>query len=175
VKPGEVTDEHPEFKKSADAVKAELDKLLAVNGTKTPSEYHRELGKLMWENVGMARSKESLEHALKRIPEIRDDFWSNVKVVGTNEQFNQELENAARLVDYFDFAEILAKDALNREESCGGHFRVEHQSDDGEAMRNDEDFCYVAAWEFKGTGVEPELHKEPLKFENVKLAVRSYK
>jgi succinate dehydrogenase / fumarate reductase flavoprotein subunit len=175
VKPGEVTDEHPEFKKSADAVKAELDKLLAVNGTKTPSEFHRELGKLMWEEVGMARSKESLEHALKRIPEIRDDFWSNVKVVGTNEQFNQELENAARLVDYFDFAEILAKDALNREESCGGHFRVEHQSDDGEAMRNDEDFCYVAAWEFKGTGVEPELHKEPLKFENVKLAVRSYK
>jgi succinate dehydrogenase / fumarate reductase flavoprotein subunit len=175
VKPGEVTDEHPEFKKSADAVKAELDKLLAVNGTKTPSEYHRELGKLMWENVGMARSKESLEYALKRIPEIRDDFWSNVKVVGTNEQFNQELENAARLVDFFDFAEILAKDALNREESCGGHFRVEHQSDDGEAMRNDEDFCYVAAWEFKGTGVEPELHKEPLKFENVKLAVRSYK
>ncbi len=175
VKPGEVTDEHPEFKKSADAVKAELDKLLAVNGTKTPSEYHRELGKLMWENVGMARSKESLEHALKRIPEIRDDFWSNGKVVGTNEQFNQELENAARLVDYFDFAEILTKDALNREESCGGHFRVEHQSDDGEAMRNDEDFCYVAAWEFKGTGVEPELHKEPLKFENVKLAVRSYK
>jgi succinate dehydrogenase / fumarate reductase flavoprotein subunit len=175
VKPGEVTDEHPEFKKSADAVKAELDKLLAVNGTKTPSEFHRELGKLMWEDVGMARSKESLEHALKRIPEIRDDFWSNVKVVGTNEQFNQELENAARLVDFFDFAEILAKDALNREESCGGHFRVEHQSDDGEAMRNDEDFCYVAAWEFKGTGVEPEMHKEPLKFENVKLAVRSYK
>ncbi len=175
VKPGEVTDEHPEFKKSADAVKAELDKLLAVNGTKTPSEFHRELGKLMWEDVGMARSKESLEHALKRIPEIRDDFWSNVKVVGTNEQFNQELENAARLVDYFDFAEILAKDALNREESCGGHFRVEHQSDDGEAMRNDEDYCYVAAWEFKGTGVEPELHKELLKFENVKLAVRSYK
>ncbi len=175
VKPGEVTDEHPEFKKSAEAVKAELDKLLAVNGTKTPSEFHRELGKIMWENVGMARSDESLKEALKLIPALRDEFWKDVKVVGTNEQFNQELENAARLVDFFDFAEILTRDALNREESCGGHFRVEHQTDDGEAMRNDEDFCYVAAWEFKGTGVEPELHKEPLKFENIKLAVRSYK
>jgi succinate dehydrogenase / fumarate reductase flavoprotein subunit len=175
VKPGAVTDEHEEFKKSAEEVKANIDKMLSINGTKTPSEYHRELGKVMWEDVGMARSKESLEHALKRIPEIRDEFWSNVKVVGSNDQFNQELENAGRLADFFEFAEILTKDALNREESCGGHFRTEHQTDDGEAMRNDEDFCYVAAWEFKGTGVEPELHKEPLKFENVKLAVRSYK
>lgn len=123
----------------------------------------------------MARSDESLKEALKLIPALRDDFWKNVKVVGTNEQFNQELENAGRLADFFEFAEILAKDALNREESCGGHFRTEHQTDDGEAMRNDEDFCYVAAWEFKGAGVEPELHKEPLKFDNVKLAVRSYK
>jgi succinate dehydrogenase / fumarate reductase flavoprotein subunit len=175
VKPGEVKDDHAEFKKSAEEVKANIDKLLSINGTKTPSEFHRELGKVMWEDVGMARSKESLEHALKRIPEIRDDFWKNVKVVGSNEQFNQEIENAGRLADFFEFAEILTKDALNREESCGGHFRTEHQTEDGEAMRNDEDFCYVAAWEFKGVGVEPELHKEPLKFENVKLAVRSYK
>jgi succinate dehydrogenase / fumarate reductase flavoprotein subunit len=175
VKPGEVKDDHAEFKKSAEDVKADIDKLLSVNGTKTPSEYHRELGKVMWDNVGMARSEASLNEALKRIPEIRDEFWNNVKVVGTNEQFNQELENAGRLADFFEFAEILTKDALNREESCGGHFRTEHQTDDGEAMRNDEDFCYVAAWEFKGVGVEPELHKEPLKFENVKLAVRSYK
>jgi succinate dehydrogenase / fumarate reductase flavoprotein subunit len=175
VKPGEVKDDHAEFKKSAEDVKADIDKLLSVNGTKTPSEYHRELGKVMWDNVGMARSEASLNEALKRIPEIRNEFWNNVKVVGTNEQFNQELENAGRLADFFEFAEILTKDALNREESCGGHFRTEHQTDDGEAMRNDEDFCYVAAWEFKGTGVEPELHKEPLKFENVKLAVRSYK
>ncbi len=175
VKPGEVKDDHAEFKKSADEVKSNIDKLLSINGTKTPSEYHRELGKVMWEDVGMARSKESLEHALKRIPEIREEFWKNVKVVGTNEQFNQELENACRLADFFEFAEILTRDALNREESCGGHFRTEHQTDDGEAMRNDEDFCYVAAWEFKGVGVEPELHKEPLKFENIKLAVRSYK
>ena len=149
--------------------------MLSINGSKTPSELHRELGKVMWENVGMARSEASLNEALKRIPEIREEFWSNLKVVGTNEQFNQELENAGRLADFLEFAEILTKDALNREESCGGHFRTEHQTDDGEAMRNDEDFCYVAAWEFKGAGVEPELHKEPLKFENVKLAVRSYK
>jgi len=175
VKPGEVKGDHEAFKQSADEVKANIDKLLSINGTKTPSEFHRELGKIMWENVGMARSEESLKEALKLIPALRDDFWKNVKVVGTNEQFNQELENAGRLADFFEFAEILAKDALNREESCGGHFRTEHQTDDGEAMRNDEDFCYVAAWEFKGAGVEPELHKEPLKFDNVKLAVRSYK
>ena len=175
VKPGEVKDDHAEFQKSAEDVKADIDKMLSINGTKTPSELHRELGKVMWENVGMARSDESLKEALKRIPEIREEFWNNVKVVGTNEQFNQELENAGRLADFLEFAEILTKDALNREESCGGHFRTEHQTEDGEAMRNDEDFCYVAAWEFKGAGVEPELHKEPLTFENVKLAVRSYK
>jgi succinate dehydrogenase / fumarate reductase flavoprotein subunit len=175
VKPGEVKADHEAFKQSADEVKADIDKLLSINGTKTPSEFHRELGKIMWENVGMARSDESLKEALKLIPELREEFWKNVKVVGTNEQFNQELENACRLADFFEFAEILAKDALNREESCGGHFRTEHQTEDGEAMRNDEDFCYVAAWEFKGAGVEPELHKEPLKFDNVKLAVRSYK
>jgi succinate dehydrogenase / fumarate reductase flavoprotein subunit len=175
VNPGEVTDEPEEFKKSTEDVKANIDKMLSINGTKTPSELHRELGKVMWENVGMARNDASLKEALKRIPEIRDEFWNNVKVVGSNEQFNQELENAGRLADFLEFAEILTKDALNREESCGGHFRTEHQTEDGEAMRNDEDFCYVAAWEFKGAGVEPELHKEPLKFENVKLAVRSYK
>ena len=175
VKPGEVKEDHEAFKQSADEVKANIDKLLSINGTKTPSEYHRELGKIMWENVGMARSDASLNEALKLIPALREEFWKNVKVVGTNEQFNQELENACRLADFFEFAEILTKDALNREESCGGHFRTEHQTDDGEATRNDEDFCYVAAWEFKGVGVEPELHKEPLKFDNVKLAVRSYK
>jgi succinate dehydrogenase / fumarate reductase flavoprotein subunit len=175
VKPGEVKGDHEAFKQSADEVKANIDKLLSINGTKTPSEFHRELGKIMWENVGMARSDASLNEALKLIPALREEFWKNVKVVGTNEQFNQELENAGRLADFFEFAEILTKDALNREESCGGHFRTEHQTDDGEATRNDEDFCYVAAWEFKGVGVEPELHKEPLKFDNVKLAVRSYK
>jgi succinate dehydrogenase / fumarate reductase, flavoprotein subunit len=175
VKPGQVKDDHAEFKKSKADVQAEIGKMLAINGKKTPSELHRELGKVMWNNVGMARSKESLNEALKRIPEIREEFWSNVKITGVGEEFNQQLENAGRLADFLEFGELLAKDALDREESCGGHFRVEHQYDDGEAKRDDENFCYAAAWEFKGAGKEPELHKEPLKFDNVHLAVRSYK
>jgi succinate dehydrogenase / fumarate reductase flavoprotein subunit len=175
VKPGAVTDEHPEFKKSADEVKGTIDKLLSINGKKTVSEMHRDLGKIMWENVGMARSDASLKAAIKLIPELREEFWKNVKVTGSGNEFNQQLENAGRLADFLEFGELLAKDALHREESCGGHFRVEHQTDDGEATRDDENFCYAAAWEYKGNDKEPELHKEPLKFENVHLAVRSYK
>jgi len=175
ITPGKVTTDHPEFKKSVEDVEAQSNKLLSINGTKTPAELHRQLGRVMWENVGMARSKESLNKALQEIPKIRDEFWNNVKVTGENGDFNQQLENAGRLADFLEFAEIMAKDALHREESCGGHFRVEHQTEDGEAMRDDENFAYAAAWEFKGVGKEPELHKEPLKFENVKLAVRSYK
>lgn len=175
VKPGAVTDAHPEFKKSADEVKGQVNKLLSINGKKTVSELHRALGKIMWNNVGMARSKQSLTEAIKQIPALREEFWKNVKVTGSGEEFNQQLENAGRLADFLEFGELLAKDALHREESCGGHFRVEHQYDDGEAKRDDENFCYAAAWEFKGNDKEPELHKEPLKFENVHLAVRSYK
>jgi succinate dehydrogenase / fumarate reductase flavoprotein subunit len=175
VKPGQVKADHAEFVKSKEDVKAEIDKLLSINGKKTPSELHRELGKVMWNNVGMARSKESLTEALKLIPQIRDEFWNNLKVSGVGAEFNQQLENAGRLADFLEFGELLAKDALVREESCGGHFRTEHQYDDGEAKRDDENFCYAAAWEFKGAGKEPELHKEPLKFDNVHLAVRSYK
>jgi len=175
VKPGAVKTDNAEFKKSAEEVKGQIDKLLSIKGKKTVSELHRELGKVMWEDVGMARSKESLNHALKRIPEIRDEFWNNVNVTGSGSEVNQQLENAGRLADFLEFGELLAKDALHREESCGGHFRTEHQTDDGEAMRDDENFCYVGAWEFKGTDKEPELHKEPLKFDNVHLAVRSYK
>ena len=173
--PGQVKTDHPEFKESAESVKAELDKMLSIKGKKTVGELHRELGNVMWEDVGMARSETSLKHALKRIPEIRDEFWNNVNVTGGAMELNQQLENAWRLADFIEFAEMMATDALHREESCGGHFRVEHQTDDGEAMRNDKDFCYVAAWEFKGVDKAPELHKEPLEFENVKLAVRSYK
>src|SRR5210317_692194 len=165
VKPGEVKGDHEAFKQSADEVKANIDKMLSINGTKTPSEFYRELGKIMWENVGMARSDESLKEALKLIPALRDDFWKNVKVVGTNEQFNQELENAGRLADFFEFAEILAKDALNREESCGGHFRSEHQTDDGEALRNDDDFAHVTAWEWSGDPTAPIENREPLEYE----------
>ena len=175
IKPGEIKEDHAEFKKSAQEVEAQIKKMLNINGKKTVSELHRELGKVMWEDVGMARSDASLNHALKRIPEIREEFWKNCNVTGDGGELNQQLENAGRLADFLEFGELLAKDALHREESCGGHFRVEHQTEDGEAMRDDENFTYAAAWEFKGTGNEPELHKEPLKFENVKLAVRSYK
>lgn len=175
ITPGETKEDHPEFKKSVEDVQENIDKLLSIKGKKTVGELHRELGSVMWEDVGMARSDTSLKHALDKIPEIREEFWNNVNVTGESGELNQQLENATRLADFLEFAEMMTKDALHREESCGGHFRTEHQTDDGEAMRDDENFCYSAAWEFKGVGQEPELHKEPLKFENVKLAVRSYK
>ncbi|WP_020675608.1 fumarate reductase/succinate dehydrogenase flavoprotein subunit [Geopsychrobacter electrodiphilus] len=175
VKPGVITDEHPAFKESKEQVQADIDKMLNIKGKKTVSELHRELGKVMWEDVGMARSEVSLKHALQRIPEIREEFWNNVNVSGTGTELNQQLENAGRLADFLEFGEILATDALHREESCGGHFRTEHQTDDGEATRDDENFAYVGAWEFKGNDKAPELHKEPLKFDNIHLAVRSYK
>jgi len=173
--PGTIKEDHPAFQQSIDETEAANTKMLNIKGKKTVSELHRELGSVMWEDAGMARSDASLKNALKRIPEIRDEFWNNVNVTGDAGELNQQLENAGRLADFLEFAEVFAKDALHREESCGGHFRTEHQTDDGEAMRDDENFCYVGAWEFKGVGNEPELHKEPLKFENVKLAVRSYK
>ncbi|WP_224983306.1 fumarate reductase/succinate dehydrogenase flavoprotein subunit [Geomonas agri] len=174
-KPGTVTADHPECKKSVEDVKAYNNRLMNINGKKTVSEFHRELGKIMWENVGMARSEESLKDAIKRIPVLREEFWNNVKVTGKGEELNQQLENAGRVADFLEFGELMAKDALHRNESCGGHFRVEHQMPDGEAKRDDENYCYVGAWEFKGVDKEPELHKEPLTFENVHLAVRSYK
>ncbi|MGE3550325.1 MAG: FAD-binding protein, partial [Geobacter sp.] len=175
VKPSGTSTDAAEFKKSMEDVNANANKLLNVNGKKTVTEFMRELGGLMWENCGMARSDASLKENLKKIPALREEFWQNVKVTGTGAEFNQQLENAGRTADFLEFAELMCRDALHREESCGGHFRVEHQYDDGEAKRNDADFCYAGAWEFKGLNNEPELHKEPLKFENVHLAVRSYK
>ncbi len=174
-KPGKVTADHPECAKSISDVKENANKLLAVNGKRTVTEFIRELGTLMWNDVGMARSEKSLTEAIAKIPAIRKEFWSNVKVTGKGAELNQQLENAGRTADFIEFAELLARDALNRNESCGGHFRVEHQYPDGEAKRDDANYAYVAAWEFKGADKEPELHKEPLKFENVHLAVRSYK
>jgi succinate dehydrogenase / fumarate reductase flavoprotein subunit len=175
VKPGDYSLDHAEVKKSIEDVKGNITKMFSLKGKKTVSEIYRALGKVMWENVGMARSDESLKNALKEIPKLRDEFWNNVNISGDGGELNQQLENAGRVADFLEFAELLSKDALTREESCGGHFRVEHQMPDGEAKRNDADFCHVAAWEFKGIGKEPELHKEPLKFDNVHLAVRSYK
>ena len=174
-KPGSVTTAAPEFIEAEEGVKARIQKMMDVKGTKTPDEIHRELGKLAWEDVGMGRTKESLMDAIEKIPAIRDDFWNNVKVVGSTEGMNQELEKAWRVAAFLDFAEVLCYDALNREESCGAHFRLEHQLADGEAKRDDANFAYVACWEYKGTGELPVLHKEPLTFDTVHLAIRSYK
>jgi succinate dehydrogenase / fumarate reductase flavoprotein subunit len=174
-KPGKVKADHAECLKSIDEVKGTAKKLLSINGNRTPFEFIRELGILMWNNCGMARSKESLTEAIAKIPAIREEFWKNVKVSGSGAEFNQQLENAGRTADFLEFGELLCRDALHRNESCGGHFRVEYQYDDGEAKRDDANYCYAAAWEFKGVDREPELHKEPLKFEHIHLAVRSYK
>jgi succinate dehydrogenase / fumarate reductase flavoprotein subunit len=173
--PGIIDDSHEAFRQSREEVTRQTEKLLGIDGNKTVSEFHRELGHIMWEDVGMARSAESLADALRRIPALREEFWQNVRIPGNGQQLNQELEKAGRVADFLEFGELLARDALNREESCGGHFRTEHQTPDGEALRNDADFAYVAAWQYKGADREPELHKEPLTFENVELAVRSYK
>lgn len=175
IKPYGTSTDLSEFKQSADEVKERINKLINIKGKETPTHYMRELGRLMWDNCGMARSKESLELNLRKIPELYQEFLENVKVTGTGAEFNQQLEAAWRTQDFFEFGPLLVRDALNREESCGGHFRVEHQYEDGEAKRNDADFCYAAAWEYKGENNEPEMHKEPLKFENIHLAVRSYK
>jgi succinate dehydrogenase / fumarate reductase flavoprotein subunit len=173
--PGSVSEYHPEFLKSVKETSAVSKKLLSVNGKKTVNEFHRELGRIMWDHVGMSRSEESLNTALKLIPELRDEFWENVKVPGIGQDLNQELEKAGRVSDFLEFGELMARDALHRNESCGGHFREEHQMPDGEAKRDDNNFSYVAVWEFRGSDTKPELHKEPLVYENVKPAVRSYK
>lgn len=174
-KPGTISADSPEFKAVEDEARAKIEKLLSVKGTRTVDSIHRELGLLLWENCGMARSKESLMKAIERIPQIREEFWKNVRVPGSASGVNAELEKASRVADFLEFAELMCYDALDREESCGGHFRMEHQTDDGEAMRNDEKFAYVAAWQYNGVEKLPILHKENLEFENVHLAVRSYK
>ena len=167
--------DHPEFKAVENEVEGKTNKLLNINGKRTANSFHKELGKVMWDYVGMARNEKGLNEALKRIPEIREEFWENLTVPGSGAQLNVALEKASRVADFLEFAELMAYDALDRDESCGGHFREEHQTEDGEAMRNDEDYTYAAAWEFNGVGEKPTLHKENLEFENVELAVRSYK
>jgi succinate dehydrogenase / fumarate reductase flavoprotein subunit len=161
------------------AVESEVDErvraLLAVNGTRSVDWFHRELGKVLWDNCGMERSADSLKKALGEIPPLRAEFHADVRVLGENETFNQSLEKAGRVADFLEFSELMCLDALHREESCGGHFRVEHQTEEGEALRDDDNFSYVAAWEFTGVDQKPVLHKEPLEFEAVELAQRSYK
>ena len=170
-----VTVDHPEFKKAENAVRAGIEKLLSIQGKRTVTSFHRELGLLLWENCGMGRTEASLKKALARIPELREEFWKNVNVLGENESLNPALERAGRVADFLEFGELMCQDALHRNESCGGHFREEHQTEDGEAKRDDQQFAYVAAWQYGGAGQPATLHKEPLQFEDVHLAQRSYK
>jgi succinate dehydrogenase / fumarate reductase flavoprotein subunit len=166
---------HAEFKKVEADVKAFTNRLLAVKGKRTATSLHRELGKLLWEKCGMARNEAGLKEALKRIPELRAEFWKTVNVTGEGGELNQNLEYAGRVADFMEFAELLCLDALHRRESCGGHFREEFQTPDGEAQRDDENFSYVAAWEYQGADKPPLLHKEPLVYEEVHMSTRSYK
>jgi len=156
-------------------VKQRIARLLAIQGKRTVDSFHKELGKMTWDNCGMARSAEGLRSNLERIPRLREEFWNNLRIIGKGEELNQSLEKAGRVADFLELSELMCLDALEREESCGCHFRVESQTPDGEALRDDERFSYVAAWEWKGEGNGWELHKEPLEFEYVHLAQRSYK
>ncbi|HUS35999.1 MAG TPA: FAD-binding protein, partial [Verrucomicrobiae bacterium] len=163
-----------EFKKVEEDVAGVTKRMLSVKGKRTVASFHRELGKIMWEKCGMARTKESLTEAIARIPQLREEFWKNVNIPGTGAELNQTLEHAGRVADFLEFGELLCRDALHRNESCGGHFRSEFQTPDGEALRDDDNYSYVAAWGFKGVG-DWELHKEPLVYEEVKMSQRSYK
>ncbi len=165
----------PEFEEAEKAVKEKIAKLLSIQGNESVDDIHKKLGHIMWENVGMARTKESLEKAITEIQALRKDFWKNVRVPGTDKEFNQELEKAIRLADFLELGELMARDGLLRNESCGGHFRVESQTPEGEAKRDDENFAYVAVWEYNGPDKEPTMLKEPLTFEAVHLAQRNYK
>jgi succinate dehydrogenase / fumarate reductase flavoprotein subunit len=170
-----VTTDHTAFKAVEKEVTDRTSKLLSINGSRTVDSFHKELGKVMWDYCGMARNDAGLRHAIERIPQIREEFWRDVRVPGSGATLNQSLEKAGRVADFLEFGELLCLDALTREESCGGHLRVEHQTEEGEALRDDEHFSHVAAWEFQGVGTAPTLHKEQLEFEYVHLAQRSYK
>jgi succinate dehydrogenase / fumarate reductase, flavoprotein subunit len=168
-------DSHAEFKAAEAAARARIGKLLSIKGKKTITQFHRELGKLLWEKCGMGRNEAGLKEAIAKIPSIREEFWKNVIVTGENESLNTALEYAGRVADFLEFAELLCTDALERRESCGGHFREEFQTEDGEAKRDDAHFAYVAAWEYQGEGKAPVMNKEPLVYEELKMMQRSYK
>ena len=175
ISPGSVDASHEAFRKAHEEADDRTKKLLSIRGKKTVHDFHRELGDIMWQYCGMARNEKGLKQALELIPNLREEFWRDVSVPGGAEDLNQSLEKAGRVADFLEFAEIVCHDALHRKESCGGHFREEFQTGEGEAQRDDANFSYVAAWEFKGNGATPELHKEPLVFDNVQQSVRSYK
>ncbi|MBI4374987.1 MAG: fumarate reductase/succinate dehydrogenase flavoprotein subunit [Elusimicrobia bacterium] len=169
-----VESSHPSFKEAERLAEERTRRLLAVGGSRTPADFHKELGRVMWDKVGMARNENGLKEALSRIPQLREEFWSNVKITGSGAEFNQTLERAGRVADFLEFGELIARDALERRESCGGHFREEYQTPDGEAKRDDHNFSHVAAWEHAGEGKAPLRHQESLDFEAVHLAERSY-
>jgi succinate dehydrogenase / fumarate reductase flavoprotein subunit len=170
-----VSADAPEVKAAVADVAERTRKLLSVQGKRTVASFHRELGHMMWEYCGMARSADGLKKALELIPQLREEFWRDVRIPGAGTELNQTLEHAGRVADFLELGELMCRDALHREESCGGHFRVEHQTADGEALRDDEHFAYVAAWQYAGPSAPPILNKEPLEFESVKLSTRSYK
>ena len=172
---GPVPTDLPEFEMAEKAVKEQINRLCNIKGKTSPDTFHKRLGHIMWEGVGMGRTAKSLEWAIGEIKALRAEFWRDLKVVGAANEMNPELEKALRLADFLELGELMAKDALLREESCGGHFREEHQTPEGEAKRDDEKFMHVSAWEYKGEEVEPERHIEPLEYENIKVAVRNYK
>jgi succinate dehydrogenase / fumarate reductase flavoprotein subunit len=174
-KPGALAADHQDVRAAEERVQTRVASFLAMNGRKSVDHYHRLLGRLMWDKCGMSRSEKGLKEALQRIPEMREEFWNNAFIGGTGAELNQELEKAGRVADFFEFAELMCLDALNRNESCGGHFREEYQTEDGEALRNDKDYCYGAVWSQGAGGQGHELTKEPLEFENIALATRSYK
>ena len=175
IKTGTISTDLPEFVEAEKNVKARIDQFISNNGTHSVDYFHKKLGKIMWDKVGMARNAKGLTEAISEIAALREEFYKDVKVPGTSDSFNQELEKAGRVADFLELGELFAKDALHRNESCGGHFREEYQSEEGEAQRDDENFAYVAAWEYKGKPSDAVLHKEPLVFENIKLVTRSYK
>ncbi len=174
-KHGTVDKNHPAVQEALASVKDRINTLLSINGTRTVDSFHKELGQIMWEYCGMERTEEGLSYAIGRIRELRKEFWSNVKVTGVNEDFNQTLERAGRVADFLELGELMCTDALHRRESCGGHFRAESQTEDGEALRHDDQFLYVGSWEFGGEDGVPILHKEPLEYEFIELKQRSYK
>ncbi len=170
-----IDDSHPAAAEAVASVKGRIEKFLSINGSRTVDSFHKELGHIMWDYCGMERTEEGLRKAITRIRELKQEFWSDVRVLGTNEELNQALERAGRVADFIELGELMCIDALVRRESCGGHFRAESQTEDGEALRHDDEYAHVSAWEFGGEGGKPILHKEPLVYEYVEMKQRSYK
>ena len=167
--------DHEAFREAEESVSAKTRRLLENKGSRSADSFHKELGRIMWDHCGMARNKDGLEEALKLIPELREKFWEGINVPGSGQEFNQSLERAGRIADFLELGELMCRDALEREESCGGHFREEHQTEDGEALRHDERFSFVSAWNYQGDDKNPSLIKEDLVYEEIKMATRSYK